>query len=114
MEILNTTKNTVIADRVAVADTSLSKMVGLLNRATFKEGEALVIPSCRAIHMFFMKFPIDAIFVDKENHVVGCVSGIRPFSLSPVFWQASFVIEVPVGTIETSKTKEGDLIALKG
>ena len=113
MEIFNTTKNTVIADRVAVANTPLSKMVGLLNRATLKKGEALVIPSCRAIHMFFMKFPIDAIFVDKENRVVGCVDGIRPFSLSPVFWQASFVIEVPVGTIGASRTEIGDLIELR-
>ena len=113
MKILNTTKATMIAECAIVANTFLSRIIGLLNRKSLEAGEALMITHCRSIHMFFMRFPIDAIFINKENRVVGLLFGIKPFRLSPVFWQASFVIELPIGSIERSKTSVGDTLEIK-
>ena len=112
MKIINTDKNTVIATDTELADTFFARMTGLLGRTTLKPNEALVITGCNSIHMFFMRFSIDAIFVGKDNRVVGLVSGIKPFQLSPIFWKACFVIEAPVGTILASRTQIDDLISL--
>ena len=113
MKILNKTQNTIIASSVVVAQTILSRIVGLLNRPAIFANEALIITECRSIHMFFMKFPIDAIFVDKNNVVVGLVHHIKPFQLSPIFFKAKYVIELPVQTILETKTCLGDIIDLQ-
>ena len=113
MQILNTTRGTTIAKCASYAETFSSRLVGLLKRNSLGADEALVITSCNAIHMFFMKFSIDVIFVGKENRVVGLVKGIKPFHLSPIFWKATYAIEVSVGTIKESQTQLGDAVILK-
>ena len=108
--IVNTTKGTVIAQKGAIADTFSSRMIGLLNRRSLLPDEALVITRCKSIHMLFMRFPIDAIFVDKNNFVVGLIERIRPFRFSRIFFKASQVIEIPPGSIVQSRTALGDKI----
>lgn len=110
LKIFNTTRKTTVADEAKVAGTFFSRVRGLLNRTSLKEGEGLIIVSCRQIHMLFMRFPIDVIFVDKTNRVTGLVENIQPFSFSPIFWKASFAIELPVGVIEKSCTQLGDTL----
>ena len=83
---------------------------GLLGRVSLSPGEALIIPHCQSIHMFFMRFSIDVIFTDKNNKVVGLVKNIKPFQFSPVFWKASYAIEAAEGTIHSSQTQLGDLV----
>jgi len=87
-------------------------MTGLLKRASLRPEEALVITRCQSIHMFFMRFAIDAIFVDRDHSVVGLVQNIKPFRLSPIFFKASSVIEVPPGVIVQSRTAIGDQITI--
>ena len=113
MRIYNQTKKTIVAERAKLADTFIARMVGLLNRSALSLEEALVITHCQSIHMFFMGFPIDVIFVDKKNIVVGLVKNIKPFQLSPIFFKASCAIELAVGTIEQSKTLVGDQVILQ-
>lgn len=108
MKIFNKSKNTVIAQDARVADTFWSRMKGLLGRREIFADEALVITNCRSIHMFFMRFAIDAIFVDDQDRVVGLVESVRPFFLSPIFFRSRYVIELAVGTVERTKTSLGD------
>ena len=96
-----------------MADTFFSRMTGLLNRKSLKKDEALVITKCQSIHMLFMRFTIDAIFVDKNNCVVGLVKAIKPFQLSPIFFKASYVIEAPAGIIVQTETDLGDKIKIE-
>jgi len=110
--IRNVTRNSVIASSIEIAKDSKQRMKGLLGRIEFPKGNALIITPCQSIHMFFMKFPIDALFCDKQNKVVGLCVNIKPFNLSPIFFKASYVIELPVGTIASSKTQVGDQIKL--
>lgn len=114
MSIVNETRGSVIAGQVTVANTFLSRFVGLLNRNSLSGGEALIITGCTSIHMFFMKFPIDAVFVDRAYRVVGLAEHIKPFQLSKIFWNANFVIELPAGTIRTSQTRIGDTLGITG
>ncbi len=108
--IANLTRGTTIASRVKIANNSWTRMKGLLGGADFPPGEALIITHCQSIHMFFMKFSIDVIFCDSQNKVVGLCQDIKPFYLSPVFFKASFAIELPSGTIAASKTQLGDQV----
>ncbi len=109
-QILNSTKKVILATRAERAETFRSRMIGLLNRESLKDGEALVITYCQSVHMLFMKFPIDVIFVDGADKVVGLVPEIRPFRLSPIFWKSSYAVELPAGTIDKTRTDIGDLL----
>jgi uncharacterized membrane protein (UPF0127 family) len=110
LKILNQTQGAVLADNGRMADTFLSRLVGLLNKTQISPGEALVIMPCHQIHMFFMRFPIDVIFVDNSNLVVGLVENIQPFAMSSMFKHSHRAIELPVGIIAQSRTCLGDSI----
>jgi len=112
-QIFNKTKNTLVASRAKMAQNFLARMVGLLNRSSLSPQEALIIPHCQSIHMFFMRFPIDVIFVDSENKVVHLLKNIRPFQLSPIIFSSFYAIEMAVGGIETSRTAVGDFLLLE-
>ena len=112
MPITNLTQKTTLASSVEMADNPLKSMKGLLGRDSLNPKEALVIWHCQSIHMFFMKFAIDVVFADADNKVVGIVSRIKPFRLSPVFWKSSCAIELPAGTIEETKTQVGDQLTI--
>ena len=113
MIVKNLTKDIVLSAQAELADTFFSRMRGLLGRRMFTDGKALVITRCNSIHMFFMKFPIDAIFLDASNRVVGAVKNIQPFQMSPVFWTSTRVVEFPAGTLDRTATSLGDIIEIK-
>ena len=110
MKITNQNKNTVLAENARLADTVLTRLTGLLNRSSLNPDEGLVITQCRSIHMFFMKFAIDVVFVDKTDRVVGLVERIKPFRMSPYFLKAACAVELPAGRIAESRTEKGDII----
>lgn len=110
MRIQNKTQQTVLSDNCRMAEDFRTRLIGLLDRSEIQPGEALVITPCQQIHMFFMKFPIDVIFVDRTDTVVGLVENIQPFALSPIIRNSYRAIEVPVGTITQTRTCMGDSI----
>ena len=74
----------ILGVRAEVADTFAKRTRGLIGRPPPGPGEGMLIPGCNAIHTFFMKYPIDATFLDRENRVVKVVRGIRPWR--PFVW----------------------------
>ena len=106
----NLTSGAILATKTELAQNPWQRMKGLLGTSDFPKGTALIITHCQSIHMFFMKFPIDVIFCDDQNRVVGLCAEIKPFCLSPVFFKACCDIELPTGTIAASKTQIGDYI----
>ena len=63
--------------------------------------------------MFFMRFAIDAVFVDKKEIVVGLVERIKPFRMSRIFYKANYVIELTEGVIAAKKIAIGDRLEIK-
>jgi hypothetical protein len=114
MRITNLTQGTTLADNVSVADNIFKRIKGLLGKNGLNRKEALVIKPCNSIHMFFMRFAIDAVFVDRNNKVVGLVKNLKPFCVSQVFFKAYFVIELPLNTIQETRTQIQDYISLEG
>ena len=113
MKIINKTRNIVLAEEGSIADCVFSRMKGLLGKKELNKGEALVIKPCNSIHTFFMRFPIDVLFVGKDSRVVKAISCLKPFCLSAIYLNASFTIELPSGTIQSSSTQAGDQISLQ-
>jgi len=112
MEIVNRTRNTVLADKVVIADTLFGRIKGLLGSKDFRWGEALIIKRCNSIHTFFMCFPIDVLFINSKNKIIFMKQALLPWRVSRICWQAKYVIELPCGTITHSKTSLGDEISL--
>jgi uncharacterized membrane protein (UPF0127 family) len=74
---------------------------------------ALVIEPCSSIHMFFMRFPLDVLYVDRSDRVVRVQEGIKPWRIGPLHTAgARYVIELPVGAIQRSGTQVGDQLSL--
>ena len=95
-----------------------AKFMGLMGRASLASGAGLWLPDSNGIHMMFMRFAIDAVFVgradvDGGRPVVSVHRGLRAWTgLVPYVRGAHGVLELPVGVIEASGTQVGDLIEL--
>ncbi|MEW5991563.1 MAG: DUF192 domain-containing protein [Chloroflexota bacterium] len=112
------TRGTVLADRVEVAASLWARFMGLMGRARLPAGDGLWLPSSNGIHMFFMRIPIDAVFLgrpgpDGSRRVVSVHRGLRPWvGLVPLVRGADGCLEVPAGTIEATATVPGDVVSL--
>ena len=95
-----------------------ARFMGLMGRAGLAPGNALWLPGTNGIHMFFMRFPIDAVFVTKpapdgSRRVLSVHRGVRPWlGMVPYVPGGSGVLELPVGAIDASGTAPGDTIRL--
>jgi len=110
--IINQSKHETVAKVVFFADSPLKRMQGLLGKKSLGISEAMIIKPCNAVHTFFMRFPIDVLFVDKHNKVVKLIANLPSFRLSPICFSSQFVIELPAGTIQTTRTTLGDQLAI--
>lgn len=114
--VRNETRATIVATDLAEARSFLSRGRGLMGRREFPTGSALLIDPCSSIHMFFMRFPIDVLYMDRSDRVVRVQKAIKPWRIGPLFTRgAKYVIELPTGSIEQSSTQVGDqLVYLNG
>ncbi len=108
--VINKTSGKLLADKCDFADNFWKRFVGLLWRKELKKGEALLISSCNSIHMFFMKFPIDAVFIGKNGIVLKVIVGIMPWRVSPIVKGAYYVLELPVNC----DVNKGDFLYWEG
>ena len=114
----NETRATVLAERVEVGTSLWSKFWGLMGRRALPPGDGLWLPHENGIHMFFMRFPIDAIFVarlaaDGTQAVLSLHRDLKPWTgIVPLVRGADGVLELPVGTIDASGTELGDAIRI--
>jgi len=113
MRIINKIKGAVLAEDVIIANTIFKRAKGLLGKKEFKKGQALILKPGNSIHTFFMYFPIDVLFLDKNNRVIKALSSLKPFSFTAIYFKAHLVIELPAGTLESSSTQEGDTLILE-
>lgn len=112
LQILNLTRETIIATQAEVAETGEKRRKGLLGRKGLSAGAGLWIVPCESVHTFAMKFPIDLVYLDRNRRVKKIRNNVRPWKMSACF-SAHSVIELAAGTINDTQTRPGDRLAFR-
>ena len=103
-----------MADRARIADTFLTRLRGLMFTSPLEPGGGLLIEPCTSIHMMFMRYPIDAIFLDKDNQVVACYDALPPWrGISGWHRDAAKVLELPAGVCRKNGITAGETILIE-
>lgn len=108
--VTNLNRNTLLAAHAARADSFVSRFKGLMGVEKLPAGEGLHITPCNSVHTFFMKIPIDVVFLDAAQQVVDVAHALAPWRMSRVYFDAKSVLELPAGTAEATGTKAGDTL----
>ncbi len=107
-----TSKNT-ISNELRFCNTILSKATGLM--FSRKTNKSLIFTYDKekkeSLHMLFVFYPIDVIFLDKDKKVVEIKENFKPFTFYNPKHKAQYIIELPSGTVDASKTKVGHKIS---
>lgn len=101
----------VVCERCAVADNPLTRARGLLGRRELPPGEGILIRPAGSIHMFFMRFAIDAVFCDRELTVLGVAANLRPWRVA-ARRRAKVTIELAAGEAERRGLAPGTRLRL--
>jgi uncharacterized membrane protein (UPF0127 family) len=109
--VRNITRQTVLGERIEVANSGATRRKGLLGRDGLGTGTGLWIVPCESVHTFFMRFPIDLVYLDRKNRVRKVRHAVGPWRISACF-AAHSVIELPAGTVRESGTVKGDIVEL--
>ena len=86
--------------RIELADSFFRRFLGLMGRRELLPGHGLLIAPCRSIHMCFMRFAIDAIYLDKNYKIIKIVRNLRPWIGISCCLSAHTVIEIKAGTAD--------------
>ena len=113
VRVLNATRGTLLGISIAVADSSLRRMVGLLGRTGLEPGAGMLIIPSQAVHTIAMRFPIDIVFVDRNGRVVYLRPALAPNRITGLHWRAHCVLELPSGAIAQTGTAVGDELVIE-
>ena len=88
-----------LGNYITLAASLPARMKGLLGKERLDAGKGLLIRPCKGIHTIFMKFPIDVVFLDKDNRIIALIRDFPPNRLTNVYRKATAVLELPAGTL---------------
>lgn len=110
--VSNITRGTTVGDRIRVARSLKDRTVGLLRTSELQPGAGLWIERSPSIHMFFMRYAIDAVFMAADGRVTKVVPNLRPWRV--VWWApgARDCLELPAGAAAVSGIQPGDQLQL--
>ena len=101
-----------LASNVRIARSLWGRFWGLMGRGSLPEGQGLLLTPCSSVHTFFMRFPIDVIFVDGENRVVKVIPAMKPWRAALGGQGARSALELEAGAAEANSLAPGDIVAL--
>jgi uncharacterized protein len=107
--VLNVTRQTVLASALEVADSGAKRSKGLLGRKGLSAGEGLWIVPCESVHTFGMQFPIDLIYLNRNNRIEKTRSNVPPWRVS-VCLRAHSILELPSGSVRETQSMRGDTV----
>jgi uncharacterized membrane protein (UPF0127 family) len=110
LRAMNRTRGTLVGESIRVADSGLTRIIGLLGERTLSSGDGLLIVPSQGVHTLGMLFAIDIVVLDGDWNVIATRRELRPFRMTRVFWKAAAVLELPPGVVESSRTVKGDIL----
>jgi len=111
--VVNTTRGNTIGDSIEVADTSLTRFVGLLGRRQISAGGGLWIKPSSGVHTLGMLFTIDVVGLDKDRRVAHLWPHLVPFRITSIKFKVQSVLELPAGAISALQIQAGDAIEIR-
>jgi uncharacterized membrane protein (UPF0127 family) len=112
VRIENVTRSTVLAERCRVAQGVRQRIFGLHVWPELREGEGLLLPGANSIDTTFMRYVMDAVFVDGDRRVTKVVHDMKPWRIVPLARGAKDCIELPGGAAAKAHTQVGDELRL--
>jgi uncharacterized membrane protein (UPF0127 family) len=112
---INVTRGTVVCARVEEASNALKRGRGLMGRAALAEGTGLLIGSgplfpVMGMHTFFMRFPIDIVFLDRAGKIVRILDAVKPWRLTVPVFGARWALEIEAGAAAQTSSRPGDQV----
>jgi uncharacterized membrane protein (UPF0127 family) len=112
LRLVNMDNGEMIAEFIEPAETFFTRLKGLMFREELSNDGGLYLHPCKSIHTFFMKFPIDVLYLDKEWKIVGMEEQLEPGKMGGHFKGVASVIELASGSIEKNDIQEGQIVKL--
>ncbi len=110
--VVNRTRTIVVGRRIEVADTFLTRLVGLLGRSQIDPDCGLLIQPSSGVHTFGMRFPIDVVALDSQLRVRAFWNTLRPWRTSHVSWKTHAVLELASGRLQACHFEVGDQLEI--
>ncbi|MEE9367912.1 MAG: DUF192 domain-containing protein [Pontiella sp.] len=99
-----------LLETVILAETTAERLRGLLGRKSLPADTGMLIRPCRSIHMWSMRFPIDAAFLDERMQVIKIARNLRPWQLAFAPGKTASVLETAAGVMNAVKV--GDTLSI--
>jgi len=111
MRAIDLDRGSEVVTRGRMAKTFWARLAGLLGTPPLQPGEGLLLEPCNSIHMFFMAYPIDAIYLDGDNVVLRIAPRLAPWRIGPTVRRGRRVLELPAGQADRCGVQVGDRFA---
>lgn len=111
--VLRQREGGVVCERLVLARSAPARLRGLLGRSELPRGEGILLRPAGSIHTAFMRFPIDAVFLDRDLTVLRIVRELPAWRAAGAR-RAKAVLELPAGESERRGLRVGDRLELEG
>jgi uncharacterized protein len=110
---VRTESGKVVCRRCEIAESSFERMRGLLGREGLDPDGGMLIEPAGSVHMFFMRFPIDVVFLARDRTVVGVRHRLAPWRVAGAR-RAVASLELPAGRAAEVGVEKGDVLVFEG
>src|ERR671910_890461 len=110
LRVVNLRMDRELGNRIAMADSWLARLRGMLGQPAPLPGQGLLLTPCSSVHMYGMRYPLDIAFLDRNGRVIATYPGLAPGSRTRWHRNATHALELPAGTLEASGTTMGDTL----
>jgi uncharacterized membrane protein (UPF0127 family) len=110
--VRRTADGAVVCEHCEIPESGFGRMRGLLGRGGLEPGEGMLIDRAGSVHMFFMRFPIDVVFLARDRTVVGVRHRLAPWRLAGAR-RAVASLELPAGRAAEVGVEEGDVLVFE-
>jgi uncharacterized membrane protein (UPF0127 family) len=110
--VYNQTRECFLGLRVAAADTSFTRLKGLIGRLHLRSDEGIWVVPSSGVHTLGVLFRLDLIYLDESQEVIEVIEYFPRFRIAPLRIRAASVLELPQYTIYSSQTQKGDRLLI--